>query len=172
MIISLVFAIDLNGVIGLKGELPWHLPDDLRHFKAITLGKPIIMGRKTHESIGRPLPGRLNIVLSRNGSYMAPGCDVVQSIQEALTAASESDEIMVIGGSRIFEHFLPLADRMYVTLIDAAFEGDVYFPEIEWNAWREVSRETIEKNETRPFDYHHVVYERLNGSARDDKGSN
>ena len=161
MRISLIFAMDRTGVIGYEGDLPWHLPDDLKRFKEITMGKPIIMGRKTYDSIGQSLPGRRNIVMTRNRNFQADGCEVVYSIGEALTAAIDFDEVMVIGGAVVFEGFLPMASRMYVTLLEAEFDGDVYFPNIDWEEWLEVSRESLPVAEEQPFAYHYLIYERL-----------
>ena len=160
MLISLIVAMDQNRVIGLEGDLPWHLPPDLKAFKIITMGKPVIMGRKTYESIGRPLPGRENIILTSNRSYQAPGCIVVHSIEESLKAAKDYEEIMVIGGSTVYGSFLPLAGRIYMTLIDAVFDGDVYFPELDLTDWQEVSRKSFNKNDEQPFTYHYVLLER------------
>ena len=153
-IISLIAAMDKNRVIGNKDNaLPWRLPADLKHFKNITLGKPIIMGRKTFESIGRPLPERTNIIITRNKKYRAPGCVVVSSPEDALRVAGNAKEIMVIGGAEIFAKFYPLAKRMYLTLIDAEFEGNVYFPEWDPAEWHEVTREPHEPDEKNPYKY-------------------
>ena len=160
MLISLIVAMDQNRVIGLEGNLPWHLPADLQAFKNITMGKPVIMGRKTYESIGRPLPGRENIILTGNRFYQAPGCIVVHSIEESLKAAKDFEEIMVIGGSTVYRSFLPLTGRIYMTLIDAVFDGDVYFPELDLTDWQEVSRKTFTKNDGQPFTYHFILLER------------
>ncbi len=130
MIVSAIAAIGNNGVIGREGRLPWHLPDDLKRFRAITWGKPIIMGRKTHESLGRALPGRTNIVLTRSPAYQAPGCTVVDSSDEALTQARSSgaEEVLIIGGSEVFRQFMPLCEKVYLTIVEGDFEGDVFFP--------------------------------------------
>lgn len=130
--ISLIVAHDKNRVIGLNNDMPWHLPGDLAYFKRITMGKPIIMGRNTFESIGKPLPGRKNIIITRNLNYEVPGSIVVHSLEEALKVAeTEHEEIMIIGGQQIFTEALPLADRLYVTRIDQEFEGDTFFPAYE-----------------------------------------
>ena len=128
-----------NRAIGLAGRLPWHLPADLKRFRAITLGAPIIMGRRTHESIGRPLPGRKNIVLTHAPDYRAEGCTVVHSVEEALREAA-GEEAMVIGGASVYRDFLPRADRIHLTLIHGDFPADTFFPEIDRAAWREVER--------------------------------
>jgi dihydrofolate reductase len=139
--ISLIVAAAENDVIGRDGGLPWHLPADLARFKSLTMGKPIVMGRRTFESIGKPLPGRRNIVVTRQADYEAPGCEVVGSVDAAIAAAGDVEEIMVIGGSRLYEAFLPLADRIYLTRVYADVGGDTCFPTLEAGAWRVVSRE-------------------------------
>lgn len=150
--ISLIVAHDKNRVIGYENDMPWHLPGDLQYFKETTMGKPIIMGRKTFESIGRPLPGRRNIVITRNASYSADGIEVVGSLDEALTLVNGVPEVMVIGGEQIFTQALPLADRLYITLIDHEFHGDTYFPAYE--GWKMVSeRKPIETPEGYSFKY-------------------
>jgi dihydrofolate reductase len=136
MIISLIAAMDRNRLIGNNNQLPWHLPADFAHFKAVTMGKPIVMGRKTWESIGRPLPGRTNIVLSRNPDIQFEGAVCVSSFDEAVAAVPEAEEIMVIGGSSIYEMLLPKVSRMYLTYVDAEFEGDAWFPDYDENQWR------------------------------------
>jgi len=137
--ITIIAAMARNRAIGLAGAMPWHLPGELRHFKETTMGKPIVMGRKTWESIGRALPGRQNIVVTRNREYCAEGCLVVQSLSLAIEGA-EGDEIMVIGGGELYRQALPLADRMVLTLVDCATAADTWFPEWYENVWSEVSR--------------------------------
>ena len=144
MIISLIAAIGKNNVIGVDNKLPWKLSADLKRFRQITSGKPVIMGRKTFESIGRPLPNRTNIIITRDKSYKADGCVVVHSSEEALNAAKGSEEIMIIGGEQIFREFLPKADKMYLTIIDKDFEGDAYFPEYNKNEWKITHKEDHE----------------------------
>lgn len=138
--VALIVAVSRNGVIGRDGDLPWHLPEDLQHFKRLTLGKPIIMGRLTWESIGRPLPGRTNIVISRTPDYEAPGAEVVPSFEAALAHASplvDADgEIMIIGGAQIYRAALPLADRIYRTRVGVDVVGDTVFPELDSADWR------------------------------------
>ena len=126
--ISLIVAHDQQRVIGKDNQMPWHLPGDLQYFKEQTMGKPIIMGRKTFESIGRPLPGRRNIVISRNDQYDAEGIEVVPSLEAAIALVRAEPEMMIIGGQQIFTEALPLAEKLYITLIDATFEGDTFFP--------------------------------------------
>lgn len=130
MIVSAIAAIGEDGVIGREGKLPWHLPGDLKRFRAITWGKPIIMGRKTHESLGRALPGRTNIVLTRTPGYRAEGCTVVSSPTEALSLAASSgaEEAVVIGGSEVFRQFLQLCEKVYLTIVEGEFDGDAFFP--------------------------------------------
>lgn len=144
MKISLIVAMAENRVIGANNRMPWHLPADLQHFKRITLGKPILMGRKTHESIGKALPGRQNIVLTRDRSYRAEGCTIVHSNETALKATEgEHNELMVIGGAALYRDFLPIAQSVYMTLIHQQFEGDTYFPELDMHTWEEKERSDI-----------------------------
>lgn len=138
--IAIVVAMAENRVIGRDGTLPWHLPADMARFRALTMGKPIVMGRRTHESIGRALDGRHNIVVTRRPGYRAPGCAVTASLEAALEAASGTAEIAVIGGASIYEGALPIAARIHLTQVHASIDGDVRFPELEPGAWREVSR--------------------------------
>lgn len=138
--VSIVVAVAENGIIGRDNALPWHLPEDLRRFKAVTMGKPIVMGRRTFESIGRVLPGRPHLVLSRSRDIRVPGVKVVGSLEEALQAAGPVEEIAVIGGADVFKAALPLADRIYLTRVHANVEGDVRFPALEASEWREVER--------------------------------
>ncbi len=148
--IAFVVAVARNGVIGRRGALPWRISSDLKRFKAITMGKPVIMGRKTWESLPRrPLPGRRNIVITRHKDYKAEGALVAASVDEALARAKEdqADEICIIGGSDIFRLFLPVADRLYLTEVDLEPEGDVFFPPIDRAQWRETSREVHSRAE-------------------------
>ena len=139
--IALIAALADNGVIGKDGDLPWHIPEDLKHFKAVTMGKPIIMGRKTFTSIGKPLPGRTNVVLTRKEDFAADGVQVVHSLAEAFSAAqAEAEEIMVIGGAQVYEEALPRADRLYLTYVHQTVEGDTYFPSFNEGEWRERER--------------------------------
>ena len=160
MVISLIVAVSANRVIGKDGGLPWRLPADLKRFKSTTLGKPVIMGRKTYESIGHPLTQRKNIILTVNRTYQAPGCQVVHTIAEALEAAGGHDEVMIIGGAAIYHQFLSFADRIYLTEIDEVFEGDVYFPELDLEEWQEISRECAADGAAENHQYYFVVYER------------
>ncbi|MGX9133972.1 dihydrofolate reductase [Rummeliibacillus sp. JY-2-4R] len=157
--ISLIVAHDENRVIGYNNAMPWYLPGDLAYFKKTTMGKPMIMGRKTFESIGKALPGRTNIVITRDTSYQAEGIVVVHSFDEALALAKKEDkEIMVIGGEQIFKMALPVADVLYVTLIQHEFNGDTYFPEYG-SEWKKVSEsEVFETDEHIKFSY--IVYKK------------
>lgn len=139
-LLSAILAMDENRLIGKNNQLPWHLPADLKHFKTLTLGKPILMGRKTYESIGKPLPKRINIVMTRDENFTAPGCIVVHSIQDALqfAAAEQAPEIVVIGGAHIYQQLLPFTQRIYMTIVHHQFEGDTYFPELDRQAWKEI----------------------------------
>ena len=143
-IISLIAALGKNRVIGNENKLIWNIPEDMKHFRQLTSGKSIIMGRKTFESIGKPLPNRTNIIITRDKTYRADGCVVVHSSEEALSAAKGSEEIMVIGGAQIYAEFLPRAHRMYLTLIDHDFEGDAYFPKYNDGKWKIIHKEDHE----------------------------
>lgn len=158
--ISFIVAMDRNRLIGSNNGLPWRLPADLKHFKAVTLGKPVIMGRNTYESIGRPLPERHNIVVSRNAAFSAPGCTTVNSVPAALREAGAAQEIMVIGGAQLFAELLPQAQRIYLTQIDAQFPGDVWFPELDAGVWQEVARTDHAPDERNPYPYHFLILER------------
>lgn len=162
--LSLIAAVAANGVIGSDNALPWRLPEDLKRFKALTLGHPVIMGRRTHESIGRPLPGRRNIVISRNAAFAAEGCETAASLESAIAAcAGTADEIFVIGGAQIYAKALPLAERLYLTEIRAEFPGDASFPAFDRDVWRETARERNPGENGIGFDF--VVYERTRGEA-------
>jgi dihydrofolate reductase len=157
--ISFVVAMDENRAIGKDNDLPWYLPNDLKHFKKTTMGKPIVMGRKTYESIGKPLPGRENIVVTRDQSYEAEGTTIVHSVDEVLQINAE--EVCVIGGSEIFKQFLPVADRLYITEIHHTFEADTYFPELNDNEWKELSRTEGIVDEKNKYPHEFVVYEKI-----------
>lgn len=161
MRIAAIVAMSENHVIGYRNTLPWHMPADLQHFKKVTMDKPILMGRKTHESIGKPLPGRCNIVITRDYSFRAPGCVVVNSIDSALQAASYSEEILVIGGALLFEHMLPRTQRIYMTIIHHEFEGDTRFPVLDMTQWQERDREMHQADDENPYAYTFITYERI-----------
>lgn len=162
MRISLIVAASENNVIGVKGALPWHLPNDFARMKQLTMGHPIIMGRKTHESIGRVLPGRRNIVVTRQQGKEFPGCDVVGSLQQALGVAKQDkvEEVFIFGGGEMYREALPLADRVYMTRVHAKVEGDALFPELPTGEWTERSRERHEADEWHAHAYSFVEYER------------
>ncbi len=161
MVVALIAAVADNGVIGIDNRLPWHLPGDLQWFKRQTLGKPIVMGRRTFQSIGRPLPGRENIVVSRDPDFRATGCQVVGSLDEALEAASGAPEVMIIGGAELYRQTLPRAQRLYLTRVHANVEGDARFPEVDSSQWREVAREDHGADGRNPYDYSFVILERI-----------
>lgn len=168
MLVALVVAMGRNRVIGRDNALPWHLPADLRHFRAVTLGKPVVMGRRTHESIGRPLPERTNIVLSRDESYQAAGCVVLPSLEAALEYCRDSAELMVIGGASLYRQALPRAQRIYLTEIQQDFAGDTVFPPLEADAWREIARDDRPADGKNPYPHSFIVLER---TQADDAGA-
>ena len=153
MIRSLVVAVSRNGVIGRDNQLPWRLPDDLAYFKRVTMGHPILMGRRTYESIGKALPGRMNIVVTHQPGYVAPGCVVAHSLEEAWQAAGDAGEISIIGGTVIFQETLPCADRIHLTEVEADVEGDTFFPPFDRSEWREtqVLRHAPDERHLYPF---------------------
>ncbi len=161
MRISLIVAAAANNVIGADGGLPWHLPNDFKYFKRVTMGKPIVMGRRTWESIGRPLPGRQNIVLTRDGGFDAPGATVVTSADDALAAAGDAAELMIIGGGQVYTLYLGIAARIYLTRVATSVAGDTVFPELDGSEWRLVSTERHAADERHAFGYEFRVYERL-----------
>jgi dihydrofolate reductase len=158
--LTLIVARARNGVIGRGGTLPWRLPEDLAHFKRTTMGYPIVMGRRTWDSIGRALPGRRSIVVSRNAAFGAPGAEVVPSLDAALALVRDVPEVFVIGGAELFKVAAPLAQRMVVTEIDADFEGDTFFPRPDPREWTVVAREPHAANANRPFAIEFVTYDR------------
>lgn len=165
-ILSMIVATADNNIIGKDNDMPWHLPADLTYFKKVTLGKPVIMGRKTYESIGRPLPGRRNIVISRDENYSAQGIDTVTSVEQALALVDGSnnndavEEIMVIGGGAIYRHCLPAADRLYITHIKADIDGDTQFPDYDDGSWEKTSSELRLKDEKNAYDLDFCLYQR------------
>ncbi len=168
---ALIVAMSKNRVIGRNNHLPWYLPGDLKYFKRATMGKPIIMGRKTWDSIGRPLPGRMNVVISRNPEWSAPvGTVVAASLKEALKKAEaqaeleDREEVMIIGGGQIYVEALPVVDRMYITKVHAEVSGNAFFPEVNWDEWEEIGREDFSASDDNPYDYSFIVYQRLNQS--------
>ncbi len=164
--LGMIVAAAENGVIGRDNDLPWHLPEDLAYFKRVTMGKPIIMGRNTYESIGRPLPGRTNIVISRDTGFAAQGVRVVNSLTNALEVAKSAasadgvDEAVVIGGAQIYTSALPQMDRIYLTRIHAEVPGDIFLPAIDWALWRESTCERHAAKGSNPYDYSFIVYDK------------
>lgn len=165
--LGIIVAAAENGVIGSNNALPWHLPEDLRHFKRVTMGKPIIMGRKTFESIGRPLPDRTNIVITHNPAFQPAGVEVASSLEAALALAEHvalvdgAEEAVVIGGAEIYRAAIPMADRLYITEVHACVEGDAVLPRIDWTQWREMERQRHEASASHAYDYSFVRYERI-----------
>ena len=158
--ISIIVAASTNNVIGVGGRLPWRISDDLKRFKALTLGKPVVMGRLTWESIGRPLPGRQNIVITRQAGFSADGCDVVASPAAALTIAGDAPEIMIIGGSQIYDLFLPKAGRLHVTRVQTEIDGDAFFPAISEADWELLDSESRGASDANEFAFEFRTYER------------
>lgn len=149
-------------VIGVDNSLPWRLPADMKWFRQHTLGKPIIMGRKTFESFGRkPLPDRINIVITRDDTYQAQGAVIVHDIDQAISAAGDVDEVMIIGGASFYEQMLPKADRLYLTYVHTQVEGDAWFPEFDISQWREIEREDRQADDRNPYAHSFCIYERL-----------
>ncbi len=167
MKLALIVAVAQNRVIGRDNKLPWYLPNDLKYFKQTTLGKPVIMGRKTYESIGKPLPGRTNIVITRQTDYQPEGVKVVGTVEDAIKVAESvclidgQEEAMVMGGAEIYGLTLPHCERLYLTEVHAEVEGDAWFPEYDKSEWAEVMREDFKAEGSNPFDYSFVVYERV-----------
>lgn len=165
--LALMAAKAANNIIGRDNALPWYLPNDLKYFKQVTLGKPIIMGRRTWESLQRPLPGRTNIVITRQADYRAEGAKVVGTLDEALKRAEQvalidgRDEVVVIGGAQIYQLALPRADRLYLTEVHAEVEGDTWFPEVDASQWREMGRDDFDAEGPNPYDYSFVIYDRI-----------
>ncbi len=162
MRISLIAAVAENGVIGREGGLPWRIAEDLQFFKATTLGKPVIMGRKTYDSIGKPLPGRLNIVLTRDSAWRALGVTTARDLDAALRIAKQSgaDEAMIIGGAAVYEAALPIAERIYLTQVHREFDGDTLFPFLDPQVWAETGRRDKSAGSDAPFDYTFITLER------------
>jgi len=164
--LALIVAMAQNRVIGINNNLPWYLPNDLKYFKAVTMGKPVIMGRKTHESIGKPLPGRTNIVITRDTAFQAEGCKIVHSLPEAIELAESiclidgGEEVIVMGGAQIYELALADTDRLYLTKVHADVEGDAFFPEVDKQRWQEVAREDYNAEGPNPYDYSFLVLDR------------
>jgi dihydrofolate reductase len=157
--IAIIAAVARNGVIGSGSRMPWHLPDDLKRFRRLTLGHAVIMGRRTFESIGKPLAGRTNIVVTRSSDWTRPGCHAAHSLEAALAAVREREDAFVIGGAEIYALALPVARRLYMTEIKCDFEGDAFFPEFDRSRWREISRESRVLDGAGGFSYDFVAYD-------------
>ena len=155
--ISMIAAMSKNRVIGKNNDLPWKIPLDMKHFRDLTIEKPVIMGRKTYESIGRPLPKRQNIVITTDKNFKAIGCEIAHSIKEAISIAEKGKEIMVVGGSRIYKEFLPLVGKIYLTLVDKEFDGDAFFPEFDEKEWKVTSEESLNDEN---YSFKFITYER------------
>lgn len=164
---SMIVAMAENRVIGINNNLPWYLPNDLKYFKQVTMGKPILMGRKTYESIGKPLPGRTNIVLTRNTDWSAEGVKAVNSLEQAFQLAESvteidgQDEMMIIGGDQIYQSTLAIIDRIYLTKVHAEVKGDAYFPELDMSQWKEVGREDFEAEGPNPYNYSFIILDKV-----------
>ena len=158
--ISILVAMASNRTIGINNTLPWRIPEDLKHFKALTMGHHMIMGRKTFDSIGKPLPGRTTVVVTRNRGLKIEGCIIAHSLHEALAACTGDEEVFIIGGAEIYMQAMPLTDTLYITEIQQDVEGDAHFPELNKNAWQEVARERRSQTEPQALEYHFVTYRR------------
>jgi dihydrofolate reductase len=158
--ISIIVAMASNRIIGIDNTLPWRIPEDLKHFKALTMGHHLVMGRKTYDSIGRPLPGRTTVVVTRDHSLKIEGCIVAHSLDEAIAACAGDSEFFVVGGAEIYAQALPLADTLYATEIQQEIAGDAHFPEFDKKAWQEVAREKRSQAEPQLLEYHFVTYRR------------
>jgi len=160
MIISIIAAMDKNRLIGSQNGLPWHLPADFKHFKEVTLGKPVLMGRKTFESIGRPLPGRKNIVISRSG-FKTDGIESVDSIDAGLELVADAEEVMIIGGANIYEQVISQAEKMYLTYVDTECVGDAWFPEFNQADWVKINEQLVKADEKNNYNFTVVTYKRV-----------
>ena len=159
--LSIIVAKSRNNVIGSEGSLPWHIPEDLKKFKSITMGKPMIMGRSTFESIGKALPGRKNIVMTRDKEYQADGISVAHNLEEALILCEQAREIMIIGGGEIYKLFFGIVNRLYLTNVEKNIDGDVFFPKIDLSKWRMIRKEEYPMNTERKIGFNLEVLERI-----------
>jgi len=159
-LISIIAAMGDKQVIGFKNKLPWNLPADMDHFRQLTMGKPVVFGQKTFESIGKPLSGRTNIILTLDRSFNPSGCIVAHSIEEVLSFTQDSPELVVCGGASIYRQFLPLAEKMYLTLISGDFEGDAYFPEFDRNDWEEIERVDNQPDKNNHYPYSFIILQK------------
>ncbi|PGS72200.1 dihydrofolate reductase [Bacillus cereus] len=160
MIISAMVAVGENNVIGKNNDIPWRLPNDWAYLRRITMGHSIILGRKNYESIGKPLDGRKNIILTTNKNYKAEGCYIAYSIEDALSKC-EGEEVFILGGEEIYQQFLRYTQKLYITKIHSTFEGDRYFPEIDFSLWKEIYTEKGIQNDKNPYEYYFHVFERI-----------
>ncbi len=158
MSLSIIVAMAHNRTIGVNNTLPWRCPEDLKHFKALTMGHHMIMGRKTFDSIGKPLPGRTTVVVTRDKSLKIEGCVIAHSLQDAIAACKDDNEVFIVGGADIYAQSLQLADTLYITEIQQEVAGDAHFPEFDRSEWKEVSREHRSQQEPQPLEYHFVTY--------------
>lgn len=158
--LSIIVAMARNRTIGVNNTLPWRCPEDLKHFKALTMGHHIVMGRKTFDSIGKPLPGRTTVVVTRNPDFKIEGAIIAHSLEQAIAACAGDDEIFVVGGAELYVQAMPLVDTLYITEIQRDVEGDAHFPEFNRSEWQEVSRETRHQETPEPLEYHFVKYRR------------
>ena len=158
--LSMIVAMAKNRAIGINNTLPWRCPEDLKHFKALTMGHHMIMGRKTFDSIGKPLPGRTSVIITRNPEIKIAGCIVAHALDEAIASCTDDEEIFVVGGAEIYAQALPLIDTLYVTEIQQDMAGDAYFPEFDQTGWLEVAREKRHQETPQPLEYHFVIYRR------------
>ena len=166
MNISIIVALAKNRTIGVNNQLPWRCPEDLKHFKQLTMGHHMIMGRKTFDSIGKPLPGRTTVVVTRDAELKIEGCLIAHSLSDALLACKNDEQVFIVGGAQIYQQALPLADTLHVTEIQQEVEGDAHFPEVDLNIWQEVSREAYHQTIPQPLEYHFVTYRRLKITTR------
>lgn len=165
MSLSLIVAMAKNRTIGVNNTLPWRCPEDLKHFKALTMGHHIIMGRKTYDSIGKPLPGRTTVIVTRNRDLQVEGCLVAHSLQEAIAACAGDTEAFIVGGAELYAQALPLVDTLYITEIQQDVAGDAHFPELDRETWLEASREKRSQTDPQPLEYHFVTYRHREAAA-------
>ena len=163
--ITIIAAIGKNGELGKNNDLIWHLPNDLKRFKKVTAGHHVIMGRKTFDSLGKPLPNRTNIIITRNINFKADGCVIVNSLEEALVAAKTDKNPFILGGAEIYKQAIEIADVLDLTLVDATLEADAFFPKIDTSVWKEVARDVHFKDEKHAFNYSYVTYKKVGSPA-------
>ena len=161
MRVSIIVAMDRNNLIGASNQIPWHIPGELKRFREITMGKPIIMGRKTHQSIGKPLDGRENIVLTKNEEINLEGVKCYSNLNDIFSSFRNEKEVFVIGGSQIYEITLPIANRLYITMIDREYLGDTWFPKVDYSKWKTIERNKIIEKTTQT-EYSNIIYDRIN----------